>query len=79
MPQSGHAGFLEMNPTFGQHASQNSFWHRGHCHPVGFRKDPTSLPHFAQNPFGTRLHPLLQFCFGDMKFMHTSRSKNNNL
>jgi hypothetical protein len=52
-PSSGHAGFLNINPTFGQHDSQKTFLQMGHCHAFGFRIPPISFPHLAQKPLIT--------------------------
>lgn len=52
MPQSGQAGFLNTNPTFGQQLAQKTFLHREHCHAVGFINPPTCFPQVPQNPLG---------------------------
>lgn len=50
IPHSGHAGFLNTKPTFGQQSAQNIFLHRGHCHAGGLNTPPTCLPQAEQNP-----------------------------
>jgi len=46
---------LKIKPTFGQHSSQNIFLHLVHCHAVGFKNPPISLPHDEQNPLTMRI------------------------